>query len=321
MKRVMVIVIPLLFLAWTASAHAEPTLLQIVNEMMDTDLTAEELDDLEVLDDEFWFEMNGHITITATYAAYIQELHWVTDEDSGFILSRDEDGYSYDVEEFNTTGGAFYFENVATNPGGGEYTWFSVDEMNNDLADHMVTYDMRDYEDWTFICAFEDLPNLGDGDYNDLVFKITLAAPTSVCDDGGCPQELAACPQPFVSGGHGTEEDYFYPRDPVIYSFDYQILGGQPDTQYKVTGIAYSWYPGRLVSDNQRTAKRIEYVTGPGNRTLSFSKKVPGTVDFSFGDPYGVTVEWTFEVKEVGGAVIDTCETVTHNAFYVESKP
>lgn len=47
--------------------------------------------------------------------------------------------------------------------------------FNGDDADHMVTYQVRGFEDGLthWMLFWEDLPNLGDVDYNDLVVEVT----------------------------------------------------------------------------------------------------------------------------------------------------
>ncbi len=69
-------------------------------------------------------------------------------------------------------------------PAGGGQTWYTQAGRNSDGEQHMVAYwavyfDEETQEwvqsDTTFIIAFEDLTNLGDSDYNDLVIEITIS--------------------------------------------------------------------------------------------------------------------------------------------------
>jgi hypothetical protein len=201
MARVIVPFTLLLFLVTLPVANAltpveddnnpvdEEDLYEVINTMMGTSFTSSaQLGTYEIESDEWWFELNGEIAITATYAGQDQDLWWENSTSSGHILTRSTDGYDYSTAVFNTTGGDFYFKDITDG-----YTWYSRDDLNADGETHMVTFDMRIYEYQTFICAFEDISGLGDQDYNDLVFKITLAAPTSICADddgdgyGVCP--------------------------------------------------------------------------------------------------------------------------------------
>lgn len=64
-----------------------------------------------------------------------------------------------------------------TTPLGGANTWYSQSGRNSDGEDHMVAYWATvdgELSDTMFIIAFEDLPGLGDADYNDLVIQIDL---------------------------------------------------------------------------------------------------------------------------------------------------
>jgi hypothetical protein len=155
---------------------SEDDLYEVVNTMMGTFFTSSaELSTYEIECDGWWEEWDGDITITATYAGQDQELWWENSTNSGFILTRSTDGYDYTSVVFQTIGGDFYFKDITNGN-----TWYSRDDLNADGETHMVTYDMRTYEGDIFICAFEDVSGLGDQDYNDLVFKISSAAPTCI---------------------------------------------------------------------------------------------------------------------------------------------
>lgn len=69
---------------------------------------------------------------------------------------------------------------------GGE-TWYSIADWNSDGLDHVAAYWAMAYDEelqeWTvrndlLIIAFEDLPDLGDVDYNDLVVEVSLFGQT-----------------------------------------------------------------------------------------------------------------------------------------------
>ena len=192
MTRVIASFIVVLFLATVPVAYAvtpidddnnpvgEDDLYEVINTMMGTSFTSsDQLGIYEIECDDWWDEWDGDITITATYAGQDQDLWWENSTSSGHILSRSTDGYDYTDVVFVTTGGDFYFKDITNGN-----TWYSRDDLNADGETHMVTYDMRAYEFHTFICAFEDVSGLGDQDYNDLVFKITNAAPTCTFPGG-----------------------------------------------------------------------------------------------------------------------------------------
>lgn len=79
---------------------------------------------------------------------------------------------------------------------GSDYVWDSDPSKNSDGLDHMLSYhlgalagntiylcgdDCSDPESYTFVdpflIAWEDLPNLGDGDYNDMLYLVDRVAP------------------------------------------------------------------------------------------------------------------------------------------------
>jgi hypothetical protein len=182
-----------LFLATAPAAHAvtpvddnsnsasEEDLYEVVNTMMGTSFTSSaQLGAYEIECDGWWHEWNGHIVITVTYAGQDQELWWDDGTAEAFILSRSLDEYDYTPVYFtvNTATGDFYFKDLT-----GGNTWYSRDDRNTDGETHFITYDMGHVEADTFIVAVEDLPGLGDGDYNDFVFKVTKAGPKCLCTD------------------------------------------------------------------------------------------------------------------------------------------
>lgn len=62
-------------------------------------------------------------------------------------------------------------------PAGSGPVWFSDPDRNADLEDHMVVYRGApggEVDGDLYILAFEDLPNLGDTDYNDLVIEVII---------------------------------------------------------------------------------------------------------------------------------------------------
>src|SRR4030042_1251290 len=195
MKRIIVFSFVLLFIIMPVVANAvtpisdphgpggELNLYQVVNAMMGTSFTSSaQLGPYEITCDGWWQEWDGFIQVLATYAGYNQDLYWENSSSSGFILSASTDGISYPNIHFYTTGGNFYLKDVTT---GG--TWYSLDSMNSDGKTHMVTYA---FGNDTYICGFEDLSGLGDGDYEDLVVMFTYgAAPCCVPSVSDIPDQ------------------------------------------------------------------------------------------------------------------------------------
>lgn len=189
MREIIVFFILILFLATVPVANAvtpisdphspggELNLYQVVNAMMGTSFQhSYELGAYEIINDDWWREWNGHISIVATYAGYDQNLWWENNSSSGDIFSVSVDGlhfYETNPINFQTEGGDFYFKDITT---GG--TWYSLESKNPDGAKkHMVTYS---FGNGLFICGFED-QSMGDSDYQDLVFKIVYGtAPVNV---------------------------------------------------------------------------------------------------------------------------------------------
>lgn len=54
-------------------------------------------------------------------------------------------------------------------------TWYSNDLLNSDLKDHFIAFTTPNAGE--YILAFEDLNNLGDKDYNDLIIRVKQVAP------------------------------------------------------------------------------------------------------------------------------------------------
>ena len=88
--KVIVPCILLLFLATAPVANAvtpveddnnsgsEENVYEVVNTMMGSSFTSSaQLGPYEIASDEWWFEWNGDITTTATYAGQDQELSWL----------------------------------------------------------------------------------------------------------------------------------------------------------------------------------------------------------------------------------------------------
>lgn len=75
-------------------------------------------------------------------------------------------------EEFGTDSGIkFYLGIMVTASNGNQFLWSSNSEDNSDGLDHMVTW-VIDEAAGIYAVAFEDLPNGGDQDFNDLILEV-----------------------------------------------------------------------------------------------------------------------------------------------------
>jgi hypothetical protein len=127
--------------------------------------------------DQLWTGGPLQANARARYAAYAQEF--------GYDVSGDHHGY---IELFHVTGNGMHVGGSATlnlAPGtvwswarsGANLTWYSDMGQNCDEGDHLATYEVTGLQDglkhWTLF--WEDLRQLGDRDYNDLVVEVTAA--------------------------------------------------------------------------------------------------------------------------------------------------
>jgi len=196
----------LFFLASAANAvttvqdpsNGETNLYLVINQMMGTSFTSSQdsaLTDLEVINNDWWHEWDGYISIVATYAGYDQNLYWENDSGSELIHAAALDGihfYENNPITFQTTGGDFYFKDMTS---GG--SWYSREDKNSDGKTHMITYA---FGNGVFICAVEDVSGLGDQDYNDLIFKIVYgAAPVTVPAISYIPNQAVSAGYPFTA--------------------------------------------------------------------------------------------------------------------------
>jgi len=130
-------------------------------------------------DDRAW--IGGPVTATARarYAGYAQELGYTTDGQTGNYIKL----FGVSGSGFNVAGTAVL--DLApgqswnwTRSGSGQ-VWFSEQQYNVDGLDHMVTYEITGLADGLkhWMIFWEDLPNLGDQDYNDLAVELTAPVP------------------------------------------------------------------------------------------------------------------------------------------------
>lgn len=130
-------------------------------------------------DDQVWG--GGPVTINALarYASYSQRL--------GYDALGDAAGY---VNLFDVSGSGLNVSGTAVLdlvPGqtwawaraGTGQTYYSVPALNHDQQDHLVTYQLQGLADGRsrWLLCWEDLPNRGDKDYNDLVVELSAPVP------------------------------------------------------------------------------------------------------------------------------------------------
>ena len=142
------------------------------------------LGNLQRVDDDFgdgtWFPANGRTTAQAKFADFTQEFGYIPDVNKDFIFN---DPF---VSLFTVAGNGINLGgptatlnsgNVgflwAIDPSGAPL-WTSLPSQNSDGLDHMVTWRIIDRPN-TWVIAWEDLPGLGDQDFNDLVVEVSIA--------------------------------------------------------------------------------------------------------------------------------------------------
>jgi hypothetical protein len=264
MKRIAIFFIFILSVLFSSLAGAETlvkaphgsggelNLYQVINAMMGTSFTGPmdpNLTALEIENDGEWREYDGYISISATYAGYWQKLYWENSQNYyDLILVADADGFNYNSYYFQTnpSGEPFYFKDV-TNVD----TWYSLDSKNYDLKTHMITYA---FPNDIYICGFEDLYNLGDQDYQDLVFMISHgAAPTCIPAVKDIPNQTISARGSFndiqldyyvQDGDHNDSEINWDAPDGINISVDID-----PDT--RIATITYhpvSWVGSETIT-------------------------------------------------------------------------
>jgi len=126
-----------------------------------------------------WYETNGHIDLTVRYAGYDQELGVYYDEVYTPIVEDIKPGENGTNVSFNVAGNFIWVETLSGS-GSEVGPWYSEVSRNDDEKVHFYAFDVADlFEDSNnvWLIAFEDLHNLGDADYNDLVAEVKEVAP------------------------------------------------------------------------------------------------------------------------------------------------
>ena len=177
----------------------ELDLYQIWNTIFDdTSISSQNLwDTYGVTADQVWTGTNGGVNVSATYAGYMQNLGYSTDngatvnwilEDYGvdgidtnwsWSSTINESSFiwveGYDTNQDNDPDGFWYSMNSLNS--GGEMDHFVALEVPSDLLVDYTNFDLSGFSQGeVYMLAWEDL-NLGDKDYNDLVVLATEVAP------------------------------------------------------------------------------------------------------------------------------------------------
>jgi hypothetical protein len=175
-------------------AFAEPRLYEIYNYLYNTNypnnnaLYADHWVDY----DDLWKEKDGVVDLKVKYSAAIQTLGYYTYDggniirnklltalDSGYNPSTvwEIDGDNNGMVKFDPDGEFGFFDDVSFVPHPPyptRYSWYSEETLNSDNRRHLITLTAPVDR---YILAWEDLPNLGDADYNDIVVEVASASP------------------------------------------------------------------------------------------------------------------------------------------------
>ncbi len=139
-------------------------------------------------EDDWWFEIDeGYVNITVRYAGYGQELGI---EDSAGVYTPIATNIPQGQNALYATiniDDDFVFVEKLSGSGSGKGPWYS-DDRTAPVVDHFVAFDVTDLfniknntaVDRAWLIAFEDLPNGGDHDYNDLVAVVANVEPTLI---------------------------------------------------------------------------------------------------------------------------------------------
>ena len=264
MKKFVVPVVFVLFFISVSLARAtdvncpdggEMDLDEIINEMMEENVVQDCNDlanyEIECTEIGWWREWDGYLSVSATFAGNTQDLYWMTDPaNEQWILHADADGViDHGTNLWITTGPnspLFYFKDVTS----GE-TWYSRDGLNDDSSHprHMVVYRLGND---TFICGFEDLAGGGDEDYQDLVFKISHAAPSCIPVINNIPDQAVTARGTFATI---DLDDYLVHGDYTEAEVTWEASAGtdvfvsiDPGTRVATVTYNYDWTGGEYIT-------------------------------------------------------------------------
>ena len=123
----------------------------------------------------------AHVLVVATYSGYDQTFGYLAGKSEGIfvpLITLSGNGYvsgteiTFTIEQSTAD---FRWGNDPNGPGGTPGLWSAREDENADELDHMVTWMITGNAGrpnnilGAFVVGFEDLPSLGDADYNDLV--------------------------------------------------------------------------------------------------------------------------------------------------------
>ena len=182
MKRLVTIFVVTILLSVAVPSNAEPTLTEVLDGIYGPGNYSAQTPD------EIWMDLDGGVVAKAKYAGDNHWLGYSTDELNGsspvwFDNTKAGDLYAFDLDSlnadndtFNITPNSDYFIWVLKDTTSGS-TWYSVDSLNQDGKDHMLTYEITTML-YTYVICWEDLPQgSSDWDYQDLVIEISQAVP------------------------------------------------------------------------------------------------------------------------------------------------
>jgi hypothetical protein len=185
MKRTITCIIGITLTLIVGTTNAEPILSEVLNNIYGaanwTPYNAP---------DELWKCLNGHATAEARFADYIQDFGYLPNIAGGGFQSLFEitatgylGGSPSALFATSQCGTIFRFADkpsIASNNTNCTvtYLWSSLVSDNIDGMDHMQTYVVTGGPSaGNYVLAWEDLPNLGDVDYQDLVVEVSGVQP------------------------------------------------------------------------------------------------------------------------------------------------
>ncbi len=157
--------------------HDEQNVYEVYNFLYNTPYgSSNELPQVSDSLDNLWIETKGQVLLEVRYAGFNQALGYRYNGRDTVLISNISNGYPYNnlsVYINVPNGGPFSWVDITD---GGR--WYSNDLLNSDNKDHFIAFTTPNTPNaGEYILAFEDLRNLGDKDYNDLIVKVTQVAP------------------------------------------------------------------------------------------------------------------------------------------------
>ena len=107
-------------------------------------------------------------------------------------------------------------------------TWYSETALNTDGQDHVAVYNPSANK---YLLAFEDINNLGDGDYNDIVIEIDGVTCNPEDNGGNVDTVITGCKFNDLDGDGVREEN-----EPTIPGWEIMLEQGDIDPKYATTG-------------------------------------------------------------------------------------